>query len=210
MTKDEKSAKERKRDGFKEQLTESLPKKLQDETTDEVIDEIVNSSIDFNPPHYPVELTIANRSGGSSIKPGNIKYQVDKVFKASEVAATGKIAAETISYNQLLAPFAGLLLWGSVRRGMTIDLSLEEVFVYWVIRKHRAEDDLLPVEDLEQNVYQEAENVDFDLDLDDKDIEKAVSKLKRIDILAVRELGGEEYYFPREYCKASWDQARFR
>ncbi|CQH63787.1 uncharacterized protein HHUB_4186 (plasmid) [Halobacterium hubeiense] len=186
-----------------EELSE-LDVDLGEEELEEFADKIVEDSVQVKGPEEDtsIKLMVSTKTGGKSTKPGNIRYHPTKIL---EIAASGSLTVGSAVGMPVLAPAAAIVLWASVWRGFSIDITTEEAFVYWIIWKHQDEDGWTPAATLPEFIDEEVDEVNLEIALDESDIEQAVSKFLRIDALQKREHDGDIYYHPREYCKTAWE-----
>lgn len=206
MVKRDKERANQKAQELKQDLVDNLSDSFEadEEDLDDFADEVMRDAVRVRGPEIDttVELMVARETGGRSTKPGNIRFTPTKVL---ELAASGSLTVGSAVGMQVLAPAAAIVLWASILRGFSVDVSTEDAFIYWTIWKNSDEDGLTPVDKLPDLVAEEIENIQMDIVIDESDIEKAIATLQRIDSIQIVEQEETEYYHAREYCKATWD-----
>lgn len=174
-----------------------------EEKADELAEEILEESVEIEGPEIDTkvyELTLSE-TGGQSTKPGNIKFRPKKII---EITSSGALTVGSAVSMPLLAPFAAVLLWASIWRGFSIDLSTETAFVYYVIWEHGERGSLISENELPELVEEQIRQENIELHITEDDINKAISELKRIDSLATKEINGIEHYRGKEWCRKKW------
>ena len=106
-------------------------------------DEMVSNCIDFIPPEEPeitldlVTLNPSGRGGGKSVKPGNIVLNIGSLIDG---IANGVFTVASACQVPWLAPFGLLLLYRSLHKASTVELSENEATVFysmWVFRDRK-------------------------------------------------------------------------
>ncbi len=101
---------------------------------------IFNNAIKVTPPekeeHF-MEMMIVNRSGrggGKSIKAGNIKLNIKKLFEA---VANGAFAITGAVQVPILTPMAFLILWNSLWKTIEVPITENDAAVIWAMWVYR-------------------------------------------------------------------------
>lgn len=193
---------EKKRQELKQTMTEELESSF-GTVDDSVLEEMVEESVRVQSPEVDrsIHLMVADKSGGRSLKAGNIWFKPTKILN---LAASGSLTVGSAIGMPVLAPAAAIVLWTSILSGVSENVTTEEAFVYWTIWKYADEDGLTPANSLMSLLEEEMDDVQLNIVLGESDIEKAVAKLDRIDAVQILEREGTEYYHARERCRVSW------
>lgn len=125
--------------------------------------EILDAAISIIPPQEEdpvvqfVTLQMAGRLGGSSVKPGNIILDVQKLL-----TSIGKIGLATaaIVAKPWLAPFALLVLWDDLYSRVKVNIQEREASVIWTVWLHKDNFKSIAKEGLLELVNQERSTSD--------------------------------------------------
>jgi hypothetical protein len=143
--------------------------------------------------------SFSGRGGGRSVKAGNIRLNISKLFEA---VSAGVFTTISVAAAPWAIPFAALLLWKSLWNVAEVPLSESEIVVLWTL--HKMKNLMKVVTEDEEAILQEvnAHLSKYDREhISRGDLRHALSNLLRIDSI---ERTRDNALFIREWIRVSY------
>lgn len=147
--------------------------------------EFFEKSVSITPPEKKamvaklITMHPSGRGGGRSTKAGNIRLNIGSLFNAVSGSVFTAISADQAPWA---IPFAGILLWNSMRQSVKVDLSENDAVTLWAMWQVKDANRLVSEEDIKAAVDRHAAKYQRST-LSEADIKFAIKNLSAIDCI---------------------------
>ena len=169
---------------------------VSDEVKEQASKDILDSCIHITPPEkeeFVMEMIImrpSGRGGGRSTKAGNITLNLSKLFEA---VSSGVFTVASATQLPWAIPFAVILLWNSIWKGVHVSLSENEAVVIWVMWQVKNCEKIVDMNDIKPAIDKHIKKYERNA-LSSKDIKFALQNLNAIGCIKKSKKGADMWF----------------
>lgn len=138
-------------------------------------------------------------TGSFTRKPSNIELDIGTASQVIGESVSAAVIPEPTIQGILMLALCGTLYSRSKKR-----LRLEDGFIYSVGYEHRNADDKLSKDELTELVLEKESEIDYDLRMDEQDIDRAIPRLESMGCLELLYQNDKQVIHFLERCTSNW------